>query len=112
MPVWDADKNAVKHDLGEFRKDPAKLQQYIKNAFEFGYFNILDQARVSGSMTAALFQHEYRRYHDALLPETREARKVIFPISAWCLIAWNWSASRDAKGGTSKACRLCPITSI
>jgi hypothetical protein len=55
----------------EFRKDPAKLQQCIKNAFEFGYFNIPDQARVSGSMTAALFQHEYRRYHDALLPETR-----------------------------------------
>lgn len=77
MPVWDADKNAVKHDLEEFLKDKAKVQRYFNNALELGYFLALDRARATSSITTTLFEHEYRRYYDALLPHIQEARKVV-----------------------------------
>ena len=77
MPVWDPGKRAVKQDLVEFRKDPAKVKKYINDALEHGYFIALEEARAVGFIGMALFQHEYRRYHDALLPEIHEAKKVI-----------------------------------
>jgi hypothetical protein len=76
MPVWDADKNAVKRDLQEFLKDRARVQKYFSSAMELGYFVALDKARTTGSISKALFEHEYRRYFDALLPHIQEARKV------------------------------------
>ena len=77
MPVWDADKNAVKRDLEEFLKDKARVQRYFNSAMELGYFIALDRARMTGLITAAMFGHEYRRYHDVLLPHISEARKVV-----------------------------------
>src|SRR5215469_1048346 len=77
MPVWDADKNAVKRDLEEFLKDKARVQRYFNSAMELGYFIALDRARMTGLITAAMFGHEYRRYHDVLLPHIRDARKVV-----------------------------------
>lgn len=77
MSVWDADKVAVKRDLEEFKKDNAKMQRYFHSALASGYFVALDHARVSGLITKTMFDHEYRRYYDVLLPHISEARKVV-----------------------------------
>jgi hypothetical protein len=77
MPVWDADKNAVKQDLDEFRKDPARVKKFFDDAMQMGYFKGLEVARANGVVTVPLFEHEYRRYHDALLPHIGEAKKVV-----------------------------------
>jgi hypothetical protein len=77
MSVWDADKAAVKRDLEEFKKDNAKMQRYFHSALAAGYFVALDHARVSGLITKAMFDHEYRRYYDVLLPHISAARKVV-----------------------------------
>ena len=77
MPVWDADKNAVKRDLEEFRKDPDRVHRFFNTAMEIGYFKALDDARTRGTIKTTLFEHEYRRYHDALLPHIHEAKKVV-----------------------------------
>ncbi|HTS63843.1 MAG TPA: hypothetical protein VMH28_17590 [Candidatus Acidoferrales bacterium] len=77
MSVWDPDKNAVKQALAEFRSDPAALKRYISTAMEFGFFLALDLAQANAEMKPALFEHEFRRYHDSLLPEIGEAKKLI-----------------------------------
>jgi hypothetical protein len=77
MSVWDADKDAVIEQLEEFRKDPAKVQAYTNTAIEFGSFVALDGAKARGTFKQALFEHEFRRYHDALLPEIQNAKKIV-----------------------------------
>jgi hypothetical protein len=77
MPVWDADKNAVKRDIEQFRKDKDRVQRFFDSAMQLGYFLALDRARANGTITMALFEHEYRRYYDALLPHIGEAKKVV-----------------------------------
>jgi hypothetical protein len=77
MPVWDADKDAVIRQLEELRQDPAKAQKYISDAIDLGCFAALDAAHANGTIKQALFEHEFRRYHDTLLPELHDAKKLI-----------------------------------
>jgi hypothetical protein len=77
MPVWDADKNAVKQELDEFRKDPARVKKFFDDALGAGYFKALEVYRANGVVKRAMFEHEYRRYFEMLQPHISEARKVI-----------------------------------
>jgi len=80
MAVWDADIHAVQKDIDDFYKDPAKVQQFLTLALNLGYFNALDQGRMTGLIKMAMFEHEYRRIYTELLPKIREAKDVILHI--------------------------------